>query len=123
MEPKSKIFNFKQFSRMISKSSQQFLASFLDDSDVDQKEQAEIRKQIQLAIAQKSLVVLQIQDQPGSTKFETVSGWIISKRISNESIMLRLQNDPQQIRMITIQSIQKFSSNYSKRPHRLSSQR
>lgn len=123
MEPKSKIFNFKQFSRMISRSSQQFLASFLDDSDVDQKEQAEIRKQIQLAIAQKSLVVLQIQEQPGSTKFETLSGWIISKRISNDSIMLRLQNDPQQIRMIAIQSIQKFSSNYAKRPRRLSSQR
>ncbi|EOL45167.1 hypothetical protein [Enterococcus caccae] len=102
----------KSISKLISQSSQSFFSAFLDDSKDKQsknKEREEIFKKLQVASAQKSLVVLQLKEVPTSQKFETVSGWILTKNIG-DSIMLRLQEDNQQIRMITVEHIKKVST-------------
>lgn len=102
----------KSISKLISQSSQNFLSAFLDDSK-DKKnkndERQSLLKKLQVAAAQKSLVVLQLKEVPTSQKFETVSGWIVTKSIS-DSIMLRLQGDSQQIRMISVEHIKKVST-------------
>ncbi|GGC96741.1 hypothetical protein [Enterococcus wangshanyuanii] len=102
----------KSISKLISQSSQSFFSAFLDDAKDKQhknKEREEILKKLQVASAQKSLVVLQLKEVPTSQKFETVAGWIVSKTIG-DSIMLRLQEDNQQIRMITVAHIKKVST-------------
>jgi hypothetical protein len=102
----------KSISKLISQSSQSFFSAFLDDSKdkkMKNKEREEILKKLQVASAQKSLVVLQLKEVPTSQKFETVAGWIVSKSIT-DSMMLRLQDDPQQIRMITVEHIKKVST-------------
>lgn len=102
----------KSISKLISQSSQSFFSAFLDDSKDKQnksEERESLLKKLQLAAAKKSLVVLQLKEVPTSQKFETVSGWIISKAIS-DSIMLRMQGDSQQIRMIAVEHIKKVST-------------
>jgi O-methyltransferase involved in polyketide biosynthesis len=102
----------KSITKLISKSSQNFFSAFLEDSQ-DKKNKAKERrlilKKLQVAAAQKSLVVLQLKENPTSQKFETVSGWIVSKNIT-DSLMLRLQEEPQQLRMILVDSIMKVSA-------------
>lgn len=102
----------KSISKLITQSSQNFFSAFLEDSKDKKnkdKERKDILKKLQLASAQKSLVVLQLKKEPASQKFETVSGWIVSKNIS-DTIMLRLYNDSQQLRMITVEHIKKVST-------------
>ncbi|MCB5951394.1 hypothetical protein LI951_04895 [Enterococcus sp. BWT-B8] len=101
----------KSISRLITQSSHSFFSAFLDDSKVKNeksKEREEILKELQLAAAQKSLVVLQIKESPTDQKFEAASGWIVSKNIT-DSIMLRSQEDTQQIRMIPVDHIKRIS--------------
>lgn len=102
----------KSISKLISQSSQNFFSAFLEDSKDKKnkdKERGAILKKLQVAAAQKSLVVLQLKEVPTSQKFETVSGWIVSKSIS-DSLMLRLQDDTQQLRMIPVDSVMKVST-------------
>ncbi len=73
----------KSISKLISQSSQSFFSAFLDDAKDKQhknKEREEILKKLQIASAQKSLVVLQLKE------------------------------DNQQIRMITVAHIKKVST-------------
>lgn len=102
----------KSITKLISQSSQSFFSALLDDSR-DKKQKSRERKAIlqtlQVAATQKSLVVLQVKEVPTSQKFETVAGWIVSKNIS-DNVMLRLQGDSQQIKMIPVEQIQKAST-------------
>lgn len=101
----------KSISRLITQSSHNFFTAFLEDSKDKKdksKEREEILKELQLAAAQKSLVVLQLKENSAAQKFETVAGWIISKNII-DSIMLRTQEDSQQIRMISVDHIKRIS--------------
>ncbi|MGC6770075.1 hypothetical protein ACYSNR_08090 [Enterococcus sp. LJL128] len=101
----------KSISRLITQSSQNFFSALLEDGK-DKKEKSKelekILKELQLAAAQKSLVVLQLKESPASQKFETVSGWIVSKNIT-DTVMLRSQEDSQQIRMIAVEHIKRIS--------------
>ncbi|MGK0552175.1 hypothetical protein ACSFB8_08595 [Enterococcus faecalis] len=102
----------KSITKLISQSSQNFFSAFLEDSQDKKnkvKERKAIIKQLQVAAAQKSLVVLQLKKVPTAQKFETVSGWIVSKKIG-DSLMVRLQEDPQQLRMILVDSVMKVSA-------------
>ena len=101
----------KSISRLITQSSHQFFSAFLDDSKDNRersKEREKILKELQLAAAQKSLVVLQLKEG-ANAKFETASGWIVSKSIT-DSLMLRSQEDTQQIRMIAVDHIKRIST-------------
>ncbi|AIM24347.1 hypothetical protein QQG09_05870 [Melissococcus plutonius] len=106
---KTKIQNIK---KLIFQSSQNFFSTFLEDSKEkiqEEQEREAILQKLQLACIQKSLVVLQLKESPLDQEFETVSGWIVSKNITN-SIMLKLQNNPQQICMILVDHIMKVST-------------
>lgn len=101
----------KSISKLITQSSQHFFSSFLEDTpakDKKRKERNNILKKLQLAAAQKSLVVLQIQETSAAKKFETVSGWVISKKVT-DTIMLRSPDDQQQILMVHVAQIKKIS--------------
>ena len=93
----------KSISKLITLSSQHFFSAFLEDSQDQknkEKERSALLQELQVAAAQKSLVVL---------KFETVIGWIVSKNIS-DNIVVRLQTDEQQLRMIPVASVMKVST-------------
>ena len=96
----------KSISKLITLSSQHFFSAFLEDSQDQknkEKERSALLQELQVAAAQKSLVVLQLH------KFETVIGWIVSKNIS-DNIVVRLQTDEQQLRMIPVASVMKVST-------------
>ncbi|MDH6365708.1 hypothetical protein M2139_002737 [Enterococcus sp. PF1-24] len=85
----------------------------LFDDTADQvaleKMQAEILKQLQLAAAQKGIVVLKLQEDEFVQNYETVSGWIASKTVSGDHVMIKTSGDQQQIRMVPIAQIKKIS--------------
>ena len=59
-----------------------FLFGILEDSQDQknkEKERSALLQELQVAAAQKSLVVLQLKEVPTAHKFETVIGWIVSK--------------------------------------------
>ncbi|WP_265456346.1 hypothetical protein [Enterococcus sp. HY326] len=98
----------RKLAMLLSKSK---LSAFLDES-VSQAEQEvaqeNIVRQLQLAASQKSTVVLRLQED-NSDIFETVSGWVASKTVGKEHVMLKVAGDQQQIRMIPIPHIKKIS--------------
>ena len=98
----------KSISKLITLSSQHFFSAFLEDSQ-EEKERSALLQELQVAAAQKSLVVLQLKEVPTAHKFETVIGWIVSKNIS-DNIVVRLQTDEQQLRMIPVASVMKVST-------------
>lgn len=86
--------------------------SFLDDSAERQaleKAQADIIQQLQIAAAQRGIVVLKLQVNEHVQKYETISGWIATKTIGSENVMLKVAGDEHQIRMIPIAQIKKIS--------------
>ena len=101
----------KSISKLITLSSQHFFSAFLEDSQDQknkEKERSALLQELQVAAAQKSLV-LQLKEVPTAHKFETVIGWIVSKNIS-DNIVVRLQTDEQQLRMIPVASVMKVST-------------
>lgn len=108
MEPKDK----SPIKKIASLFSRKGIGSFLDDSMEKQaleKAQADIVQQLQIAAAQKGIVVLKLQADERLQKYETVSGWVATKTVGTENVMLRLSGDEQQIRMIPIAQIKKIS--------------
>ena len=102
----------KSISKLITLSSQHFFSAFLEDSQDQknkEKERSALLQELQVAAAQKSLVVLQLKEVPTAHKFETVIGWIVSKNIS-DNIVVRLQTDEQQLPMIPVASVMKVST-------------
>lgn len=83
----------KKLSSLFSKTG---ISSFLDDSAEKQaleKAQADIIKQLQIAAAQKGIVVLKLQEDEHTQNYETVSGWIATKTVGNENVMLKITGD------------------------------
>ncbi|WP_313628978.1 hypothetical protein [Enterococcus italicus] len=92
-------------------SSKNFLDRFLtDEADkADAFAQAEdFAQRLQLASEYKLLVVLQIQTKQMKSP-ETISGWVLKKRINGCQIILKLLDDPMQWRIVDITSIKKMS--------------
>ena len=59
---------------------------------------SKIQRTLQEAAAAKHLVVLQVKQKLGG--FETVTGWIVGKTVAKEQVVLKLQSDRQQLRII-----------------------
>ena len=101
----------KSISKLITLSSQHFFSAFLEDSQDQknkEKERSALLQELQVAAAQKSLVVLQLKEVPTAHNFETVIGWIVSN--ISDNIVVRLQTDEQQLRMIPVASVMKVST-------------
>lgn len=89
------------------------LSAFLDDSDdVKAQELAtqEIVERLNLAASQNSFVVMQVQKEDKVQQFITLSGWIATKTVSGETLMLRLQDDTEQLQIVKIDRIRKVST-------------
>ncbi|WP_159722351.1 hypothetical protein [Enterococcus sp. CSURQ0835] len=103
----------KNLIRLFSDSSYRLLSEFLTDSP-NRKIEEQKRKnqtmidQLKLAALKDSLVVLQIQPQRDVLKFETISGWLSIKTITENSVMVRTPED--RLLMIKVETIKKMTS-------------
>lgn len=109
----SKENHVKKFTRFISRSSQRFISSFLDDESEKEKHLTHIHQQINKAILQKSLVVLQYQE-PSQTNYETLVGRIYQHAVNRNALVIKLQKT-NEIRMISANYIKK-NIDYSHTP-------
>lgn len=110
MEKKSS--PIRQLGKLIVMTSTTLLDTFFSDN-ADKKNQTEkineIRQILQKAASDKHLVVLQVKTEKVGS-FETVTGWIVGKTVAKEQVVLKLQSDQQQIRMIPLASVLKVST-------------
>ena len=107
-EPENSV---KKFTRFISQSSQRFLASFIDPDSEEEKQTNHIFQQINQAIAQKSIVVIQYRDDlqaKATDRFETLVGRIYQHADNPEALVIKLQKN-NQVRMISAKNIKKSS--------------
>ena len=109
---KKKASTMKKLTKLVSTTSQSFLDAFINDSG-DQRVQkqmtADIVKKLQKAAVQKSLVVLQVQEEPSNPKTKVISGWIATKTVGKNTVVLRDQSQEQQMHMVSIAQIKKVS--------------
>jgi len=94
----------KQLGKLIVMTSTTLLDTFFSD-DADKKNQSEkvkeIQRTLQEAATAKHLVVLQVKTEKLGG-FETVTGWIVGKTVAKEQVVLKLQSDRQQLRIILV---------------------
>ncbi|MGO3732414.1 MAG: hypothetical protein ACTJHC_04465 [Vagococcus sp.] len=101
----------KKFTQFISRSSQRFLSSFIDDEAYQEKQIKQIFQKINQAMAQKSMVVIQYKDtlqDKSSDGFETLVGRIYQHSNNPESLVIKLQKN-NQVKMISAKNIKKIS--------------
>ncbi len=101
----------KKFTRFISRSSQRFFSSFIDEEIEKEKRSKQMFQQISQAITQKNVVVIQYRDDlqaKSSKRFETLVGRIYQHETNPEAIVVKLQKN-NQVRMISANNIKKIS--------------
>jgi hypothetical protein len=102
----------KKLTKLVTHTSYLF-DSFVNDTEM-KAEKVRLRKEfalkLQKAAAQHSLVVLQVRENKMSGKHEMISGWIASKTVEKDRVMIRLRNDNDQLRMVLIDQIEKITS-------------
>ncbi|MGC3164803.1 hypothetical protein ACPTE4_16560, partial [Enterococcus faecium] len=65
--------------------------------------------ELQKAATDHSLVILQVRANRLSSKYVTISGWVATKTVEKDRVMIRLQNEVQQIRMVPVEQIEKIT--------------
>lgn len=103
----------KKLTKLVTNTSFQLFDSFVNDAEEKAENvrlQGEFVLELQKAAAQNSLVILQVRVNPLSNKYETFSGWVATKTVENDRVMIRLQNKEQQIRIVPIEQIEKITS-------------
>ncbi|MGM0126053.1 hypothetical protein IGI37_003454 [Enterococcus sp. AZ194] len=109
---KKKASTMKKLTRLVSTTSQSFLDAFINDSGelrMQKQMTADIVKKLQKAAVEKSLVVLQIQEDPHNPKAKVLSGWIATKTVGKDTVVVRDQSKEQQMHMVSIAQIKKIS--------------
>lgn len=109
MEKKPKVLN--KLGKFILLYSTSLLDTFLsDDHDkrMEQKNSAYIYAKLQEASFQNSLLVLQLKTEKVD-KFEVLVGWVAGKRINKNQIAIKVKDNPQLIRVISLDVIDKIS--------------
>ncbi len=103
----------KKLTKLVTNTSFQLFDSFVNDTEEKTENlhlQGEFILKLQKAAAQNSLVILQVRENPLSNKYETFSGWVATKTVEHDRVMIRLQNQEQQIRIVPIEQIEKITS-------------
>ncbi len=103
--------NVKKFTELVSISSQKLFASFIDDSINERKKANDLQRQINLAVSQKALVVIQLEKE-SPQHFETISGRIFQNNKNKKTIVVRLQKT-NELRLIQLNDIKKLSMLHS----------
>lgn len=108
---KKKPLAIKKLEKFILMMTTTLLDSFLsDDADkrIAKENLRQIRTKLQQAAQETSLVVLQLETEKPD-KYEIISGWIVGKKIGKEQVVIKIQNDQQQIRILSLMMIKKVS--------------
>ncbi|MGM9904611.1 hypothetical protein A5844_001076 [Enterococcus sp. 10A9_DIV0425] len=103
----------KKLTKLVTNTSFQLFDSFVNDTEEKAENvrlQGEFLLELQKAAAQNSLVILQLRENRKSNKHETIAGWIATKTIEKDRVMIRLQNKEQQIRIVPFEQIEKITS-------------
>lgn len=103
----------KKLTKLVTNTSFQLFDSFVNDTEEKAENvrlQGEFILELQKAAAQNSLVILQVRENPLSNKYETFSGWVATKTVEHDRVLIRLQNQEQQIRIVPIEQIEKITS-------------
>ncbi|THE16289.1 hypothetical protein E1H99_00445 [Enterococcus hirae] len=103
----------KKLTKLVTNTSFQLFDSFVNDAEEKAENvrlQGEFLLELQKAAAQNSLVILQLRENRKSNKHETIAGWIATKTIEKDRVMIRLQNKEQQIRIVPFEQIEKITS-------------
>lgn len=109
MEKKPKVLN--KLGKFILLYSTTLLDNFLsDDHDkrVEKENLANIHAKLQEAGLQNSLLILQLKTEKVD-KFEVLVGWTIGKNTNKDQIAIKLKSNPQLIRVISLNMIDKVS--------------
>lgn len=109
MEKKPKVLN--KLGKFIQLYSATLLDTFLsDDHDkrVEKEKLAYIQLKLQEARVQNSLLVLQLKTEKVD-KFEVLVGWVVGKTINKDQIAIKLRNNSQLTRVISLENIDKIS--------------
>ncbi|MEY8446504.1 hypothetical protein AALA44_10175 [Enterococcus ratti] len=112
MEEKT-VSPIKKLTKLVTHTSYQLFDSFVNDTEKIAENVRLQRKfilELQKAETQHSLVILQVRTNHKSNKYETLSGWVATKTIEKEVVMIRLRNQGQQLRMIPIEQIERITS-------------
>ncbi|MGX7174190.1 hypothetical protein [Enterococcus ratti] len=112
MEEKT-VSPIKKLTKLVTHTSYQLFDSFVNDTEKIAENVRLQRKfilELQKAATQHSLVILQVRANHKSNKYETLSGWVATKTIEKEVVMIRLRNQGQQLRMIPIEQIERITS-------------
>ncbi|MGY3749997.1 hypothetical protein [Vagococcus acidifermentans] len=112
----------KRFTQFLSRSSQKFLSSFLDDDIKLQEQRDTITQKINLAVAQGSIVVIQYRTATNSRQraaFESIVGRIYRHQTNSDSLVIKLQST-NQVRMISAKNIKRITLINSSTPDTLS---
>lgn len=104
--PKQK-FNVKKLQHFIRQTSKEFFIFLLEDHPEEKKEQQIVLQQLQRALAEKKLVVLQVEKNDKSAELETVAGFILSRNFQQGSLLLRPLKEPEALRLIPLKTIKK----------------
>ncbi|WP_165004141.1 MULTISPECIES: hypothetical protein [unclassified Enterococcus] len=103
----------KKLTKLVTHTSYQLLDSFVNDTEENAENvrlQGKFVLELQKAAAQHSLVILQFRENRLSNKYETISGWVATKTVEKDRVLIRLQNEEHQIRMVPIEQIEKITS-------------
>ncbi|AYW45802.1 hypothetical protein LQF61_10865 [Tetragenococcus koreensis] len=109
MEKKPKVLN--KLGKFILLYSTTLLDNFLsDDHDkrVEKENLANIHAKLQEAGLQNSLLILQLKTEKVD-KFEVLVGWTVGKNTNKDQIAIKLKSNPQLIRVISLNMIDKVS--------------
>ena len=89
----------KKLTKLVTHTSYQLFDSFVNDTEKiaeNVRLQGKFVLELQKAATQHSLVILQVRANRKSNKYETISGWVATKNVEKEVVMIRLQNKEQQ---------------------------
>lgn len=100
--------SFKKLGKHLVRTSITLLDNLFNDN-LEQEQSIEThREQLIAASRRKALVVLQVKTKKVD-RFETVVGYVTSKRPIEEQVVIKIQNNLQQLRIISLDQIEKIS--------------
>ncbi|HBC7411076.1 TPA: hypothetical protein ACG5NJ_001216 [Enterococcus faecium] len=102
----------KKLTKLVTHTLYQLFDSFVNDTEEHAKNvrlQGKFILELQKAATEHSLVILQVRANRLSSKYETISGWVATKTVEKDRVMIRLQNEEQQIRMVPVEQIEKIT--------------
>ncbi|MGX7198325.1 hypothetical protein [Enterococcus nangangensis] len=104
-----KLFHMKKFTEFIARSSKEWFVQLLADDPHFEREQKILLEKLTLARQNQALVVLQVAQKAPQTGFDTLAGFIASKDLTKETILVRPLAANQALQMVALKDIKKVA--------------